>query len=340
MGRKNIIKSMKALSLALVLALAPVAGAQAASWGPARPTYTNNSPAAKATFNSITDNAAVGDERAFVRIAERGSGNKLVNSLRLEAGKQYVVSIYYHNDASGTTNVLRDAKGDPILGADGREQIGPGVALNVRMVSSFPTELKAGETGDITGKIISTNTTPQAVWASADVTAAQDMKIKYVENTAKIYNDWAANRRGVSRYLFSNEGAFIGLDDLNGVILGCDEYSGQVAYVLATEAVSTTPNPEPTPDPDPDPDPDPEPTPEPLPEPEPTPDPTPDDPTIDPEPEKPIKPVAPEELPETGPIEIILAVVVIGLIVAGIVYWRKTRAEVKKVTKNAKSKKR
>lgn len=269
MGCKKIINGIKVLSLALVFALMPVTGVQAASWGPERPTYTNQKPATSATFNSITDNAAVGDERSFVRIAEVGSGNKLVNALRLEAGKQYVVSIYYHNDASSTTNVLRDASGKPIL-KDGLEQIGPGVALDVRVVASFPTQLKAGQTGQVTGKIISTNTSPQAVWASADVTAVQDMTITYVENTAKIYNDWAANRRGVSRYLFSDEGAFIGLDDLNGMIFGCDEYSGQVAYVLKTEAVtSTTPKPTPDPDPEPTPDPEPEPTPGPTPDSEP-----------------------------------------------------------------------
>lgn len=318
-------KMFGAILLALMLAGAPIAGVEAKSWGPARELYTNEEPANHATFNSITNNKAIGDERAFVRIAERKTGAVLTNSLQLEAGKQYVVSIYYHNDASSTYNVLRDENLKPILNAKGEEQIGPGVALDVRVVSSFPTELKAGEKKEVTGKIISTNAVPQAVWAGADVTATEDMTISYVENTARIYNDWAMNGKGVSRYLFSNEGAFIGLDALNGVIFGCDEYSGQVAYVLQTKAIGST-TPEPDPDPDPDPNPEPTPTPDPEPDPEPTPDPTPDEP----EPVGPSKPVVPDELPETGPVEIVLAVVVIGLIVAGIFYWRKTHAEVKK----------
>lgn len=40
-------------------------------WGPKRPTYTNEHPADHPVFNSITNNAAVGDERDFVRIEEK-----------------------------------------------------------------------------------------------------------------------------------------------------------------------------------------------------------------------------------------------------------------------------
>lgn len=323
---------IKAAGLALLMALVPVSGANAASWGPARDTYTNEKPAASATFNSITNNAAVGDERAFVRIAEYKSGNKLTNSLNLEAGKKYVVSIYYHNDASESTNFLTDSNGDYLTDANGNVQAGPGVALDVRAVSSFPTELKAGETKEVTGKIMSSNATPKAVWAGADVTALQDMTIAYVADSATIYNGWATNRAKISRYLFTDEGAFLGLDKLNGVILGCDRYSGQVTYILQTTAVDKpTPDPEPEPDPDPDPEPDPEPEPEP--EPLPTPDPTPD-PLPDPEP----TPEVPEELPHTGPIEIIFAVLIGAAIIAGVIYWWRTHRAVKKTTKKAKGK--
>lgn len=108
--------------------------------------------------------------------------------------------------------------------------------MDVRVVASFPVSLSAGEAGLVSGKIMSTNTTPEAVWSSARIIAKEDMKIYYVENTAKIYNDWETNGAGVSRYLFSNEGAFIGLNELNGAIFGGYEYSGRVMFVLQTEA--------------------------------------------------------------------------------------------------------
>lgn len=329
MGWKKINNGMRAVVLALALVLAPVTGANAATWGPERKTYTNNNPAPSATFNSITDNAALGDERSFVRVAEYKSGNKLTNNLTLEADKLYVVSIYYHNDASDSTNFLMDKDNNYILDANGNVQAGPGVALDVRAISSFPTELKAGETGDIVGKIVSSNATPKAVWASAGVTAAQDMKIAYVADSATIYNGWATNRHKISRYLFTDDGVFLGLDQLNGVILGCEKYSGQVTYILRTTAVTTTEPENPDPEPEPEPE-EPEPTPEPLPTPDPTPDPIPD-----PEP----NPDVPQELPKTGPLEIILAIVVIAAIVAGFAYWWKTHRAVKKTTRSAKGKK-
>ena len=36
--------------------------------------------------------------------------------------------------------------------------------------------------------------------------------------------------------LFSEKGTFIGLNELNGVVPGCDIYSGQVVYTIHTIA--------------------------------------------------------------------------------------------------------
>lgn len=87
-------------TMILSQAVAPAAMA----WGPERQTYTMNTPASKATFNSITDNAAVGDERDFVRIVEKGTNGTYTSDLTIEAEKEYEVFIYFHNDASTTYN--------------------------------------------------------------------------------------------------------------------------------------------------------------------------------------------------------------------------------------------
>lgn len=47
----------------------------------------------------------------------------------------------------------------------------------------------------------------------------------------------------------------------------------------------------------------------------------------------------PTELPNTGPAEVALAVIVVIAIVAGIVYWQKTHKAVKRATKKAKGRK-
>ena len=295
---KNISVMMAAVaSMMLSQAVAPAAMA----WGPERPTYTMNATAPKAVFNSITDNAAIGDERDFVRIVEKGVNGVYTSDLTIEAGKEYEVLIYFHNDASSDFNL---EKYNFI-----------GVAQNTRVSSSFPTELKAGEVGKIFGRITSTSTDPEAVWDEAYVRAKQDLTLHYVSGSAKIYNRWQANGSVLSQNLFTDTGTFIGMNQLNGVVPGCDIYSGQVVYTLQTQAVATPQEPE---------------------QPE---EPTPDDPTpVDPTPETP-EPDMPSELPYTGPAEIALAIIVVLAIVAGIVYWQKTHKAVKRATRKAKGRK-
>lgn len=277
-------------ALLMSLMMTPVAMA----WGPEdRPTYTMEKPAERATFNSIIDNAAVGDERDFVRIAEKDPNATYTNDLELEAGKQYEVYIYYHNDASKDFNYTDDQRG---------------IAMNVTLSSVFPHELAEGQSEYISGKITSTNTEPLAVWDEAKVTAKQAMTLHYVEGSAKIYNRDNKDGTVLPISLFSEDGTFIGMSKLNGIIPGCDEYSGHIVYTLQTVAASTSV----TPDPE-----------------------QPDEPT----PEKPVVPDTPSELPHTGPLEVILAIVIIGMIVAGILYWNKTRKAVKNTSKRAKGKK-
>ena len=47
-------------------------------------------------------------------------------------------------------------------------------------------------------------------------------------------------------------------------------------------------------------------------------------------------PEAPSELPETGPAEIVLAVIIVLSLLAGGIYWYRTHSAVKKATKRAK----
>lgn len=275
------------------------------AWGPERPTYTMNAPAKSATFNSITDNPLVGDERDFVRIVEKGVGDTYTSELTIEPGKQYEVYIYYHNDASETFN---DKAHDQV-----------GVAKETRVITDFPDELAKNERQAIIGKITSTTTSPATVWDEAYVTAKEAMTLHYVEGSAKIYNKWNQNGTLLSTRIFDPKGTFIGLEELNGIIFGCDQFSGSIRYTIQTVAASGSEiDPEPGPDPE-----------------DPTPEPEPEDPT----PEEPVVPETPSELPHTGPLEVILAIVVIGMIVAGIVYWNKTRKAVKRTTKKARGRK-
>lgn len=293
-------KNLNKLGLALAVALASMMAPAASAWGPDRPTYTNEHPADHAVFNSITNNAAVGNERDFVRIAEKGNGSAYVSELTIEAGKQYEVYIYYHNDASGIYN---DATYDYV-----------GVARDTRLSSLFPASLKAGEHGQVDGTITSSTTDPAAVWDEAYITAKEDLTLHYVTGSAKIYNSWGVNGSNLSsERLFSQEGVLLGLNELNGLILGCAEYSGHIVYTIQTQAVEKPDEPE-----------------DPV-------TPTPEDPN-EPQPEDPTDPEVPEELPTTGPAEIALLIVVIVVIVTGLLYWHFSNKHVKKITKSLKKK--
>ena len=192
------------------------------AWGPERKLFTNNEPATYPVFNSITDNAGVGDERDFVRIAEistDGHKNTYVNNLKVEPGKSYEVWIFYHNNASATFN---DETHDY-----------SGVARSVRVSSWFSPVVKPGEGGEVDGKITASNTNPEKVWDEAYLTSDENVYLHYHLASAKVLNDnWPTNGAGLATSLFTDKGTFIGIDKLNGVIPGCAEYSGMVVYTL------------------------------------------------------------------------------------------------------------
>lgn len=214
------------LTVIYCVCLLVMSPAEALAWGPQRDTFTNKKPADHAVFNSITDNAAVGDERDFVRIEERNSNRPYSSEILVEPGKDYDIYIYYHNDASSTYN---DAEHEYI-----------GVARDVRLLSYFPQQLSKGERQAVVGTIMAGNTDPESVWDEAYITATEDITLHYIEGSAKIYNLWEVNENVLSTSLFSQDGVLLGLDELNGVIPGCDEYSGSVVYSIRTVAAQAS----------------------------------------------------------------------------------------------------
>lgn len=264
-----------AITITSIVAL----GSAALAWGPTdRPTYTMAAPADHAVFNSITDSSSIGDERDFVRIVKKGANGTYSSKITLEPNAEYDVYIYYHNNASATFN--------------DKEHNYAGVATDVRLASAFPLELAEGEEGAVSGVIswasLVNRDDVQQVWDEAWVTAAEALTLHYVTGSAKIYNGGSTNGQVLSTNLFSEQGTYLGYNDLNGILPGCDEYAGHVNYTIQTQPVDT-----------------------------PTPTPT------------------PPSLPNTGPAEAFLAVALVLVIVAGVVYFSKTRKAVKKATRSA-----
>lgn len=226
-------KSLATLSLGGAILLGGVAIVNSAlAWGPSdRPTYTNQSPADYATFNSITDNVAVGDERNFVRVKEAGTEDYYSDEVSVVPGKEYEVYIYYHNNAGSDTN-----------------QSGLGLALLTRAAATYPAKIGKNASGTLTGEITwkyitSLNDTAHdgKVWDEAYLrTDYDDVFLRYKPGSAIIHNGGAANGSVLSTNLFSENGTYIGYNSLNGVMPGCAEYSGHITYTLVADKIDSS----------------------------------------------------------------------------------------------------
>jgi hypothetical protein len=214
--------------LAAVAIAAIVPFASSSAYGPERKTFTVDEPADYPTFNSITDNPAVGDERNFVRVIEVGNGGNYRDTAKVTAGKEYEVYIYFHNNAKSRLNT---------------EDGAPCIAKQVKVATGLSTwTINSSKRAKVSATISSSNTNPTEVWDEAylETDSKKDIVLKYVSASAIIHNGYAANGTVLSQSLFSTEGTYIGADYLNGYIPGCAEYSGFITYRLRADVADST----------------------------------------------------------------------------------------------------
>ena len=211
---------LAAIALALGLPAATASALVDTPWGPERTTFTWDNPAPYATFNSITDNPQLGDERNFVRIRDVASGEKFGDEVTLERGKTYEVYIYYHNNADA-----HDV---------GKTAIG--IADGVAMKSSFPATVKKGERATVTGTIVAADTDPLEVWDGAYMMPSEDLYLRYVPGTAIIHNGGELNGQSIGPDYLFGDGAMLGYNIFSGLLPGCNEYAGYVTYQIFADA--------------------------------------------------------------------------------------------------------
>lgn len=213
-------------TLAAFLSFLPLASSLPASalvdtpWGPDRTTFTWDDPAPYATFNSITDNPQLGDERNFVRVREVADGNLFGDEVTVTAGKTYEVYIYYHNNADAHEV--------------GKTAIG--IADGVAMKSSFPATIMKGEKGTVTGIITASDTDPLSVWDGAYMIGGEDVYLRYVPGTATIHNGGALDGQNIGPDYLFGDGALLGYNEFSGILPGCNEYAGYVTYQVFADA--------------------------------------------------------------------------------------------------------
>lgn len=212
-----IKRSPKLAVLSAAFVAAVVVPASLLAWGPERPLFTIENPANYVTFNSITNNPNIGgDERNFVNIRETGTNNLWTDNQDVVPGKSYTVRMYVHNNAASNLNL---------------------VAQNVRASFNLPTT--TAKSIQVDGFLRSSNAQPQEVYDQAKFLSDQNFNLDYVEGSLQ-WNNNATGPAGVKlpESVFTNAGALLGYDKLDGKIPGCFQYDGYLTFVVKPQFAS------------------------------------------------------------------------------------------------------
>lgn len=199
-------------AVAVMVAAAIIVPAAALAWGPDRPTFTVDHPADHITFNSITDNPNVGDERNFVVVKDAANTNDggWQDNITVQPGKEYLVRVYVHNNAASSLNL---------------------VATNTRVMASVPNT--TGKNVSISGFVTADNATPNKIWDDIHFNSTQDFNLTYVPGSAEIYNNGYAaggNGKSLSDNIVTSTGALIGYNGPDGKVPGCFQYANYVYF--------------------------------------------------------------------------------------------------------------
>lgn len=213
-------------ALLLTIAAAVIVPATLFAWGPSRPTYTWTDSVDHVTFNSMTNNPVRGDERNFSVVREStAAASTFADTVSLTAGKEYEVYIYYHNNAATSTNAS-----------------GKGVAKGAYVKSQIPAVVANGSTGTKAVNYIgASNANPLEVWddVSFSNTTGGDIALRFVPGSATIHNFGSTNGKVLADSIITT-GVPIGFNALDGVLPGCNEFSGYVTFRVKADQPNFT----------------------------------------------------------------------------------------------------
>jgi hypothetical protein len=173
-------------------------------------------------FNSYLNTPSYGDERAFVDARRESSAEgTYANVVKVNRGDRVLVRAYFNNNG------------------DARYEASPGdsIARNTRMLVLLP--LNARKVQAIAASITASNARPQTVSDTVTLWSDDPFEPKFVERSARLYND--AYPRGipvpddlVSDGQRATRGALVGFRKLDGVVAGRFEEAGLVICTVET----------------------------------------------------------------------------------------------------------
>ncbi len=210
---RNIYKSILGVSAAAIVAVSTLTPALVNAWGDfdnGRPSYTlsqieNGVLGDTITFNSISNNQKIGNEKNFVGAKVAGANVSTWNAdtINVKDGETYTIRLYVHNNnPKGTEAVAKD----------------------VKATFSIPTTVAKSQT--IIGYLDSSNATPTRYWDEVTLKASENIYLEYVDGSARYINDNLGTVKLSNSVITS--GALLGYDQLDGKIPGCYQYDGVV----------------------------------------------------------------------------------------------------------------
>lgn len=210
--KTNIIKNIVFDRIVIVMTILigfVVFSAVTQAWGPNRTTFTQNSPASYITFNSITNNAAYGDERNFTVIKEASntSSGGWKDTVTAQDGKEYLVRVLVHNNAAENLNL---------------------VATGTKIMVSVPNT--TGNSVQLDGFVTANNSNPKQVYDSAVLTSDKKFNVTYVAGSAIYYNGVHTNGIKLPDSIVTSAGALVGYQNMDGNIPGCYKYMGVATF--------------------------------------------------------------------------------------------------------------
>ena len=210
---RKIIRIALCLAILLCLGLPPQL---AYAWGDdsdGRPSYTMEEINSGAlgeiiTFNSISDNPAIGDEKNFVG-AKRVNDDTAVwsaNTIAAEDGEKYYIRMYVHNNNPG-----------------GNDAVAEDTTVRFAIAEGSGTEV------EVQGFITSSDSTPTEYYDGVKFASDTTFHLEYVPSSAFIENNGiaAGGGMGLDDEIVEN-GVQIGYDALDGNLPGGLQYAAYV----------------------------------------------------------------------------------------------------------------
>lgn len=212
-------------SFAVFLAVT-VIPASVLAWGPARQTFTIQQPATYVTFNSITNNPAHGDERNFMQVRDKDATNAgYTDTMPLTGGKEYVVYIYYHNNASSSFNAS-----------------GVGIAHGAFAKAQIPALVKNGAATKAAAYVGASNANPASVYDDVTFqnTTGGDIALRYVPGSTTIHSFGPVNGKTMPDSILTDSGVKLGYSALDGNLPGCNDYAGYITFRVKADQPNFT----------------------------------------------------------------------------------------------------